>query len=179
VEALVVEKIRAIAKDPALIRETVRQVRRRAKERKKRLQAERRTLQRDLKKQRDDMNGTLAALADGNGCPASATERLGELEEQKQKVERRLEAVEGELTAVERNTIDEQDVATALSAFGPVWDELFQAEKERIVRLLIERVDYAGAAQALAITLRDAAINTLTEEMTGGTAAVSCGCTGG
>lgn len=172
VEAAVVEKIRAIAKDPALIQETVRQVSRRAKERTKRLQAERRKLQRDLKKQRDELNGLLAALADANGGLSSATERLGELEQQKQKVAGRLAAIDSELAAVERSTVDERDVATALSAFGPVWDELFQAEKERIVRLVIERVNCEGPADMIRIAPRDAGIGALSRELseTSGTA---------
>ena len=62
-----VEKIRQIGKDPALIQETVRQVRRRARDRTKTLQAERRKLQHDVKKQRNELNGLLAVLADGNG----------------------------------------------------------------------------------------------------------------
>jgi septal ring factor EnvC (AmiA/AmiB activator) len=165
VEALVVEKIREIARDPALIQETVLQVRRRAKERTKRLKAERRKLQRDLRTQRDELNGLLAALAKDNGGFSSATERLGELEERKQKVERRLETIDGELTAIEGSTVDEQDVAAALSAFGPVWDELFQAEKERIVRLAIERVDCGGAAETLAFTVRDSGVSVLAQEM--------------
>ena len=34
----------------------------------------------------------------------------------------------------------ERDVAEALRTVGPLWAELFPAEKERIVRLLVETV---------------------------------------
>lgn len=104
-------------------------------------------------------------MAAGNGGIVSATERLGELEAQREKVRRRLEAIEGELAAIERSTVDERDVATALSAFGPVWDELFQAEKERIVRLVIEQVQCGGAAEAITLTARDVGIQALVPEM--------------
>ena len=47
-----------------------------------------------------------------------------------------------ELTATDRNAIDNDDLAAALSVFNPVWDELYPAEKGRPVSLLIERVEY-------------------------------------
>ena len=77
----------------------------------------------------------------------------------------RLGTIDRELTAIERNTIDEQGVATALSAFGPVWEELFQAEKERIVRLVIERVDCDGTGETPSLTVRDSGIRVLVGEM--------------
>lgn len=110
-------------------------------------------------------NRLLAALAEGNGGFCSATERLGEVEEQKHKVERRLGAIDGELTAIERSTVDEQGVATALSAFGPVWDELFQAEKERVVRLVIEGVEYDVTNGEPVIRLQDAGLAAVSREI--------------
>lgn len=87
------------------------------------------------------------------------------MQAKKKKVRRRREAIARKLTDIEGQTVDEQGVATALSTFGPVWDELFQAEKERIVRLVVERVDCGGAVEALALTPKDSGIRALAWEM--------------
>jgi len=83
----------------------------------------------------------------------------------KEKAQRRLKPIARKLTGIEGQAVDEQHVASALSAFGPVWDELFQAEKERIVRLVIERVDCDGTERNLIITLRNAGLGGLAQEM--------------
>jgi hypothetical protein len=44
--------------------------------------------------------------------------------------------------------IGRTEVAKALSLFSPVWDTLVPREKERVLRLLLERVVYDGAEGA-------------------------------
>ena len=46
-----------------------------------------------------------------------------------------------------------------------MWEELFQRERERIVRLVVQRVDYDGRQEALGVVLRDAGIRQVTYEM--------------
>lgn len=58
----------------------------------------------------------------------------------------------------------EAEVRDALGRLDPVWDELFPAEQERIVRLLVERVT-VGAAGAQ-ITLNLEGLAGLAREMT-------------
>jgi hypothetical protein len=41
-------------------------------------------------------------------------------------------------------SVTEDDVREALTAFEPLWGELFPAEQARIVALLVERVDIAS-----------------------------------
>ena len=49
------------------------------------------------------------------------------------------------------NLLNQRIVETALTAFGPVWDELFQREKERLIGLVIHRVEYHGADERLKV----------------------------
>jgi hypothetical protein len=63
-----------------------------------------------------------------------------------------LAEIKTELTSINRKTVDKGDVTAALSAFGPVWDELYPAEKTRIINLLIERVEYHSPAGTVQIT---------------------------
>ena len=57
-------------------------------------------------------------------------------------IDQRLAEIQTELDAINHATIDRDDLTAALSAFGPVWEELYPTEKTRIVNLLIERVEY-------------------------------------
>jgi site-specific DNA recombinase len=60
---------------------------------------------------------------------------------------------------------DERALTAALASFDPVWAALAPREQERVVRLLIERVDYDGAKGTVRIAFHDAGIRTLAEEL--------------
>ena len=47
----------------------------------------------------------------------------------------------------------EAEVRDALSRLDPLWDELFPAEQERIVRLLVDRVDVRAEGAAVRLRL--------------------------
>ncbi|MFZ1413825.1 MAG: recombinase family protein [Defluviicoccus sp.] len=57
----------------------------------------------------------------------------------------------------------ERDVVKTITAFAPLWDELFPAEQARIVRLLVERVDLAPTG--LRVKLRAEGLQTLVQEL--------------
>jgi hypothetical protein len=56
-------------------------------------------------------------------------------------------------------------LAKALSTFGAVWDTLPYDAQARLVALVVERVDYDGARQKLAIGFHSAGILKLAEEL--------------
>jgi site-specific DNA recombinase len=58
--------------------------------------------------------------------------------------------VAGRLTAPD---VTEQEVMLALERIEPLWDELFAAERARIVRLLVERVDVRAEGAAVRLRL--------------------------
>ena len=49
--------------------------------------------------------------------------------------------------------VTEQEVLLALERIEPLWDELFPAERERIVRLLVDRVDVRAEGAAVRLRL--------------------------
>jgi site-specific DNA recombinase len=53
-----------------------------------------------------------------------------------------------------------------VSGFDPVWNELFPAERERILRLLIERITYHPDGARVEIDLRPCGIQALAAEAT-------------
>jgi site-specific DNA recombinase len=63
-------------------------------------------------------------------------------------------------------TPTEPRVRAALANFTPVWEHLFPAERERILRLLIERIDYCPDTGTADFELRPAGIEALAKEAT-------------
>ena len=61
--------------------------------------------------------------------------------------------------------VTESDVRNALTAFDPLWNELFPAEQSRIIGLLVERVDVR--TDRIDIKLQIAGVTSLVGELTG------------
>jgi hypothetical protein len=85
---------------------------------------------------------------------ASFTESLQELESAVIRIDQRLAEIRNELATITNTTINKDDLTAALSAFGPVWAELYPAEKTRVVNLLIKRVEYDGGAEKIHINFQ-------------------------
>ena len=90
----------------------------------------------------------MSAIGTSKEPLTSLTNGLSELESTVTRIDQRLAEIGEELTAIGRKAIDKNDLAAALSLFDPVWEELYPAERSRILNLLIERVEYdAGVSQ--------------------------------
>jgi site-specific DNA recombinase len=59
--------------------------------------------------------------------------------------------------------VPEREVVETITAFAPLWDELFPAEQARVVRLLVERVDLSS--NGIEVRLRADGLQTLVEEL--------------
>ena len=102
----------------------------------------------DLKRVERERDNLLAALGEGSEAAGPIAQQIAKADAQCQKLKQRLDTVQQELATLEQ-PIDEASLTSALFAFGPVWDELFQQERERLVRLVVERVGYDGPGEAL------------------------------
>jgi len=162
IEEFVVEQIKGIGRDPALVAATLAEVRRQAEESLQRLESERATLNR----QRRDDEAELRRLACSHESNGERLARLADLQERLRLVERRLTEIDEKLVTLSGNLVNEQEVAKALAEFDVVWGALSQQEQARVLRLLIERIDYDGREGNLSITFRPAGIKMLPAEMT-------------
>ena len=61
--------------------------------------------------------------------------------------------------------VDEKEVARALALFDPVWETLSPREQVRVIRLLVQRVDYDGEMGTVSVTFHPAGIKTLADEL--------------
>jgi site-specific DNA recombinase len=159
IERFVVDQIKCIGKDPALLNETFAEARVQGNARVAELEAERRGLERELGR----WNAEVRKLAGDASTPAVS--RLADLQERIRDAERRTTEINEQIIALSQEMVDEREVALALSVFDPVWDSLTQREQARIVQLLIEQVDYDGAAGKVSITFRPSGIKMLAGEL--------------
>ncbi|MFW6115852.1 MAG: recombinase family protein [Chloroflexota bacterium] len=166
VEQFVVQRIRGIGKDPCLFAETLAALAEEHASEAEALAAEATRIAGQLKRLRNEERGLITAAAGEEVSAVALTKRLREIQEQMERLERRQTEVKEGLAALERSTVTEEDLRAALSLFDPVWEQLFPREQWRILRLLIERVDYDGGEGTLQITFRDSGIKTLAEEAT-------------
>ncbi len=151
IERIVVEQVRAIGKDPRLVEATLRHARQKTDDATRELRAEHTAVERHLRRHHAEVGKLAADAANRNGGTAA---RLGDLHERIRSSEERLAQIAAELKALETGRIDESAVRDALTEFDEVWENLAPKEQARVLRLLIERVDYDGAKGKVAITFR-------------------------
>ena len=93
------------------------------------------------------------AVARATGAAADALmAKLAETQERLTTLERRQREVADRRAALDGQDVEPEAVRRALAQFTDLWDVLLTPERERVVRLLIDRVDYAGASGELKIT---------------------------
>jgi site-specific DNA recombinase len=159
IEVFVIQQIKSIGRDPAVLAETLRQAREQRKGGVDELEAQERALQRELVRH----NARLGKLAAGVPGGANASE-LADLHDRIRAAERRLTEVLEQIAALGRESVDETDLTAALSLFDPLWETLSPREQARIIRLLVERVDYDGIGGSVSITFRQSGIKTLAQQ---------------
>lgn len=147
IENAVVERIKVIGRDPGLLKETLTQIRSIKATRQPSLVAERRRLEREVVRLQER----------GQDADVGHVERLEA---------RLLELVE-ELAVLSTRSIDKRDLAQALSMFDEVWACLYPREQQRILELLIERVDFDAERESVAVTFRPTGIRSLAGEISG------------
>jgi site-specific DNA recombinase len=165
IERFVVERIRCIGEDPALVAATIHQAREQNKKRVQELEHERKLLEGELKQLDAQVRKLIGGLApNSNGAPRT-TAKLADLQDRIQANEQRATNIREELIAHSGELVDERDLASALSLFDPVWESLSSPEQTRVMRLLVERIAYDGNNETLAITFRPTGIKALAGEM--------------
>ncbi len=164
IEELIVKQIERVGKDPRVLAGVLAEARRQDGERAGELRAEQRELEKELRDRHAEvkrLSGQIPKEKDAGALIA----RLAEVQERIASQEQRLKGVRQAIAGLGRRTLDEKEAAKALSVFDPVWGALAPRERVRAVQLLVERVDYDGAAGKVAVTFRPAGIKALAAEL--------------
>jgi site-specific DNA recombinase len=151
IEDFVVEQIRQLANDHGMVDHVFAETEKQRKANIPWLKAEQKRLHRERQHKQERIKELVAAIGASPEPMASFTGSLQELESAVTHLDRRLTEIQTELDAINSTAIDRADLTAALSAFGPVWEELYPAEKTRVINLLIERVEYEVLTDKIAI----------------------------
>ncbi|MEK6674021.1 MAG: recombinase family protein [Planctomycetota bacterium] len=159
IERFVVEQIRAIGKDPAVMAMVLEQARAQAIEETEALEGDTRIVEREIGRIQSEINQVVIDAATNS----HAASRLAELHERLQKAERRLIELGNQAERARRGLVSKAEVDSALEAFMPLWDSLSPREQARVLRLLIQCVEYDGAKGKIAVTFHANGIRTLSQ----------------
>jgi site-specific DNA recombinase len=162
IERLVVEQIRAVGRDPALLSATLKHARKGAKEALATLETERAALERELRRDYREVRSLASEAASSNGSAAS---RLGDLNDRIRAGEEAMTALRERTVALSRQVVDEREVAKAMAAFDPVWETLSPKEQARVVRLLVQQVEYDGATGTVSLTFQPEGLQALAAQV--------------
>jgi site-specific DNA recombinase len=91
---------------------------------------------------------------------------LPALQERIEATQRKVTEATEEIGRLRGQLVDRGEVAAALGSFTQVWEQLSPKEQARLIRLLVERVDYDGAEGNVSITFRPGGIKNLAQEDT-------------
>jgi site-specific DNA recombinase len=166
IERVVVERLRCVGRDPALLREVLAQARAQGESRTAGLEAEGRMLAKDLACWHAEVLKLSGHFRPGedNG-PLIA--RLADLQERIATVDGRAQTVREQVRAVEQQLLDAGEAAEALASFDPVWRELAPREQARVLGLLVESIYYDGSKGKITIRFHDTGIKALADELAG------------
>jgi len=160
IERFVIDQVRAIGRDTTLLAETLKEMQAQAKARTRDLEAEKRALGRELVR----YNAELRKLAGRPATNGAATDHMADLQDRIRAGEQRATQVREELVRLAGELADENEAARALAEFDPVWDTLAPREQVRLIRLLVQRVDYDGDKGTVSVSFHAAGIKTLSRE---------------
>ena len=147
-ERFVIDQIRSLGRDDAILAESVRRAQERLRERAGELDARRDELAEQLEQHRAELRDLVDRGADRNGSATRAAELCEEISTHSGEMRRLHTRVE----SIRSRLLDEDELAGALEAFDPMWERLTTTERQRLVHLLIERVEYDAESESISVT---------------------------
>jgi len=160
VERVVVDQVRRIAQDADLQTEVVAQAQQQTRAEMAALQVEQRDLERELARHHAEVR----KLAMTGSSDAATTARIADLHDRIQRAECRKAELAAAVEALEKEHIDETDLASAFADFDGVWNALSPREQAKVLKLLVARVEYDAAESTVAVTFHPSGIKALGEE---------------
>lgn len=140
VEQAVMIQLRRVFQAPEILGEAFSVIRRREDENRKRLDAERLAIDDEIA----TIRGTGSRLIHSSLGQADestfVSEEITRMERQVEDLQRRLSVVTAELDLLEKAPTTEESLLAELGTLDRIWNELFPAERERLLRLIVEKI---------------------------------------
>ena len=115
---------------------------------------------RPLKQQVKRLNLRLCELAPQEGQDG-VIEEMADLTEQMRHAENELTELNGQLATARKRLMDEDELLGAGESFDPMWQNLKADEKQRLIHLLIQQIEYDAENEAITITYHPGILDVL------------------
>ncbi|MGC3971115.1 MAG: recombinase family protein [Pirellulales bacterium] len=162
-EQFVVERISSIGSDPELQNEVMQILNQHHAEHRDDLMAEERLLDRELKRWHTESKNLVGQIKTGE-TGSLVAKRLGEVQDRIALETPRLAQIRDELARLKDWAIPPEKVATLLARFDELWKVMTIVEKQKLLNLLIERIDYDGRAGQVTIHFHPSGLESLLTE---------------
>jgi site-specific DNA recombinase len=166
IEAAVVDQIRRIGSDPALCAETFLQVEVQVEAERRGLKNEAKRVERERTAARAEIGELTTALVRATGAAADAVmAKLAEVQERVVGLEQRQREIADRRLGLADQHVDPEAVQRALAQFTDVWDVLLSPERERVIHVLIDRVDFDGETEEISIAFSATGANLIVTQV--------------
>ena len=163
IEQFVVERIKSIGSDPGLQQEVMEILSRHHEEERETLVAEERLLDREIMRWTQEAKNLVGQIK-ADDVSTLVTSRLAQVQERLAHETPRLAHVRDKLAKLEQWAIPAETVARALDRFDPLWQAMTMVERQKLLQLLIERIDYDGKQGSVTIIFRPSGLESLLTE---------------
>jgi hypothetical protein len=140
VEEAVLVQLRRVFQAPEILGEAFRVIRKREQEDRTRLAAERKAIEDEIATIRANASVLIHSNLGQTEKSSFVAEELGRMERQAEDLRRRLSLVVAELEMLEKTPTTEAGLLAELGTLDRIWNELFPAERERLLHLIVERI---------------------------------------
>lgn len=154
-DAFVIDQVRTIGRDPELLDAALRADRADREERKPELVAEVRRHQVERARLQRERQRLLDAVAEGGAAAPILSTRLVEIDQELAVASEREQVARGELLSLDGDVANRDELRADLENLEPIWDELFPAERSRLLSLLLKEVVFHGQDGEAEVVFRE------------------------
>jgi len=159
-ESFVIDELRSLGQDSGLVRDAVLAAQANLRERLGSLETDREALADEVSTARAELREIVLEGRERNGSAAVAAE----LRERIRDLDARGRRLDARLASMRDRVIEEDELVGALEAFDPLWEQLNTKERERLMRLLVKRVEWDAEMETITVAFNAEAGASIEEE---------------
>lgn len=150
-ERFVIGRIRILGTDPGFVEDVLEQIGSVDAEELEVLHDQERIAAQEVRQCEAEIH-KLATSSNGSASSPDQTQRLAATYDRMREATERLSGIREQIRDADSVPVDQEVVRQALRNFDPVWNALAPREQERVLNLLVQRVDYNGESGQIEIT---------------------------
>ena len=163
VEKAVMMQVRRVFQAPEILVEALTSIQKREVDDRGRLAAERDSLQKEIATTKANAQRLIASHLGGDDAGTFVSEEIARMERTVEDLNRKLQMATAELDMIERSPTTEARLLKEIQVLDRIWDELYPAERERLIRLVVDGLTVNP--EGLELVLRADGLTSLMAEM--------------